>query len=123
MKVHVRKCQVHTNKIVTWVENVIVSKEGGEVKVCLQHKRYNTGQKEPWSECQSNFDSLTQAKKCELLYIIEEDKTDIIALTEINPKHATFETSAAFFILKTIYDLFLTPESEGKGFVIYNKCA
>ena len=50
----------------------------------------------------TNCDSLTEAKQCELLNIIEEDKPGIIALTEIYPKHATFETSAAFFILKTM---------------------
>ena len=70
----------------------------------------------------TNCDSLTQTKQCERLNIIVEDKPDIIALTEIYPKHATFETSAAFFAIDS-YDLFLTPESEGRGIAIYTKSA
>ena len=59
-------------------------------------------------------------QKCELINSIQENNPDIIALTEIFPKHATFETSAAFFNIET-YDLFLTPEAEGRGIAIYVK--
>lgn len=52
----------------------------------------------------TNCDCLTQTKKCELINSIQQSNPDIIALTEIYPKHATFETSAAFFNIE-IYDL------------------
>ena len=56
-------------------------------------------------------------KKCELINSIRENNPDIIALTEIYPKHATFETSAALFNIET-YATFLTPEAEGRGIAI-----
>ena len=59
-------------------------------------------------------------KKSELINRIQENNPDIIALTEIYPKHATFERSAAFFHIET-YDLSFTPEAEGRGIAIYVK--
>ena len=67
----------------------------------------------------SNCDSLTEAKQCELLNIKEED---IKALTEMYHKHATFETTAAYFHIEN-YDLFLTRESERSEIAIYTKSA
>ena len=70
----------------------------------------------------TSCDSLTEEKQRELLNIIEEDKPDIIALTETYHKHATFETSAAYFYIEN-YDLFLTRESERSEIAVYTKSA
>ena len=53
----------------------------------------------------SNVDCLTQMKKVELEYIIENSSPDIIGLTEIYPKNCVYDLDESAFICKTFSSL------------------
>ncbi len=68
----------------------------------------------------TNVDCLTKSKKTELEVIIAKNKPDVIAVTEIYPKHSNLINSKEFYNFQG-YDAFLSDLSSGRGVVIYVK--
>ena len=68
----------------------------------------------------SNCDCLTQSKISELEQYIVNELPDIMALTEIFPKHSHFGIQTELYNLAE-YDAFFSSTSEGPGVVIYAK--
>ena len=66
----------------------------------------------------SNVDCLTKEKKSELEILLINEKVDIIGLTEISPKHSSFENVEQHYELKT-YNLFTNNLNDGCGVAIY----
>ena len=64
----------------------------------------------------SNVDCLTQIKKVELEYIIENSSPDIIRLTEIYPKNCVNDLDESSYHTEN-YDMFLSPIGKGCGVI------
>ena len=68
----------------------------------------------------SNVDCLTQIKKVELEYIIENSSPKIIGLTEIYPKNCVYDLDESAYHIEN-YDMFLSPIGKGRGVILYTK--
>ena len=67
----------------------------------------------------TNADGFTISKQTELKCYIQEFEPDIIAITEILPKHTVFYLDASHYIIDG-YNMFYSDLTQGRGCVCYS---